>query len=336
MSESIVLKGYHWPQALLEQTPDDGLFFLSMNMTSLCNYRCPYCFIGHADLKRDPLEMPSADKLALLHEAKSLGCRVVVMPGRGEPLSDPDFWTVVEAAAELGLYVVIDTNIFLLDLPKIKRLAELPVSIFAKVDSLDRDVYEYSVGSVGSYPRFRDNLDMLVEHFHRPELDTQGRKIVRLGVNSVISTRSAPGIGVLHAWCAERDIYYTCRSPVRAGQAQPNWDDITGGQVEALRAVGATYARRDFTSATEEGHCGLYRFGITVENTGEIYVCPQSRTSIGNVRGRGLAALLNERNRRSPLNKEAGYCYAKDLYNDEGAFTRAPARRTIRIETLPA
>jgi MoaA/NifB/PqqE/SkfB family radical SAM enzyme len=335
-SRDIVLQGYHWPQEYLERTPDDGVFFLCLNMTSHCNYRCPYCFVGHENLRKGPDELSRDQKLRVVDQAREMGAHVVVMPGRGEPMADPDFWIVVEYATSLGMHVVVDSNIYLLDEAKIERLQSLPVSIFAKVDTLHPERYEQSVGARNVYPRFLRNLNLLVERLHRPVEDERGRLISRLGVNAVITRTSANDVEDVGRWCAERDIYFTCRSPVRIGEAVPNWDAIVGNDAIELRAIGARYASRDFTSATEGGHCGLYRFGITVENNGDIFVCPQARVSLGNVKVSSLLSLVQRRNGRGLLNKEVGYCFAKDQYNAEGAFTDDSQERRIEFDNVPA
>ena len=85
MTSQIVLKGYHWPQSVLEATPPNGVFYLALNMTSACNYRCPYCFVGLANLKPSPYELRIDEKIRLIGQAADCGAKVVVMPGRGEP-----------------------------------------------------------------------------------------------------------------------------------------------------------------------------------------------------------------------------------------------------------
>jgi len=138
----IALRGYHWSQAELEATPRDGIFYLAMNMTSACNYRCPYCFVGLQYLKTGKDEMTLEQKLRLVAEGADCGARVLSMPGRGEPLGDPHFWPILEEANRRGLYVVVYTNGYFLDEEKIKRLRDAGISLYVKVDSFDRAVYE--------------------------------------------------------------------------------------------------------------------------------------------------------------------------------------------------
>jgi MoaA/NifB/PqqE/SkfB family radical SAM enzyme len=334
--KALVLEGYHHRQELLDATPDDGLFYLSLNLTSHCNYRCPYCFVGHANLRRGPDELALADKLRIVAEASSLGARVIVMPGRGEPTADRDFLAIVEHAQRLELHVVVDSNIQLLDEARIERLAALPVSIFVKADALEEAAYERSTGSKGTYRRFRDNVDLLLDRFPGPRPIDGGRYLVRLGFNAVITSLTRDAVAEVRDFCSANDIYFTCRSPVRIGEAHVNWDWLAGSETMRLRALGQSLSTNDFTSTTEAGHCGIYRFGITVENNGDVYVCPQSRVAQGNLKEQSLAELLRLRLERGLLNKEAGYCFAKDQYNPEGAFTRSSQPKRIDFATLPS
>lgn len=340
MSLSISLRGYHWPQTALEATPSDGIFYLALNMTSACNYRCPYCFVGLANLKPSTDELHVDEKKRLIGQAADCGTKVVVMPGRGEPLADRDFWSILEEANRLGLWVVVYTNGYFLDREKILRLKQAGISLYLKVDSFDQKIYEEMVSKKGVFARVRSNLDLLVEHFHEPMIEND-RIISRLGINSVVSVQSALSIPEIDAWCAERRIFYTCRSPVKVGEAELTWDYLVENQAEKLRAIGRKYAERNFTSATEAGQCGIYRFGITVENNGDIYVCPDAREEfrrIGNIRDHSLSDLIRRRNELYPLNASPGYCFVKSYKNPEEQTTLnySPSRFSIRtITALP-
>lgn len=319
MNLPVTLRGYHWSQAVLQTTPDDGVFYLALNMTSGCNFRCPYCFIGHAHLEISPDEMTFDQKASVIRQAKACGARVVVMPGRGEPLADPDFWSILDLCTGLDMWVVVYTNGSHLTPDKIRRLKDSNISIYMKVDTFDREIYEEMVGKKFIFDRVMHNLEQLVEHFHEPVVEGD-RIISRLGINSVVTTQSAAGIPQIDEWCADRNIFYTCRSPVKVGQADITWDYLVGSEVKKLREIGRKYATRNFTSGTEAGQCGIYRFGITVENTGEIYVCPDAREGfgfIGNVKTTSLKDLIQKRATMFPLVDEPQYCFVKARRNPE-------------------
>jgi MoaA/NifB/PqqE/SkfB family radical SAM enzyme len=317
----LALQGYHWTQAELETTQPDGIFYLAMNMTSLCNYRCPYCFVGLQYLKTGKDEMTLDQKRRVIREGAECGARVLAMPGRGEPLSDPHFWDILATANYCDLYVVVYTNGYLLDEEKIKRLRDMKVSLYVKVDSLRKDVYETLVGKKGVFERVRKNLDLIVEHFHQPVPDMRPR-LSRFGVNSVVTVQSAGSIVELDRWCEERSVFYTCRSPVKVGEAARTWEFLVGEHAHDLKAVGQRYADRNFTSATPKGQCGIYHYGITVENNGEIYMCPDARIDagfgrIGSVKDTPLRELIARRAALHPINSDAGFCYVKSALNPE-------------------
>jgi MoaA/NifB/PqqE/SkfB family radical SAM enzyme len=319
--QKIALFGYHWSQQEIENTPPDGIFYLAMNMTSACNYRCPYCFVGLQYLKTGNDEMTLKQKIRLIEEGASCGARVLSMPGRGEPLSDPHFWPILEEANRRGLYVVVYTNGYFLDEEKIKRLRDADISLYVKVDSFDRQVYETLVGRTGVFDRVRANLDLIVEHFHSPVKEGD-RSLSRFGINSVVTVQSAGSIAELDRWCSERDVFYTCRSPVKVGEANLTWESLVGSKVLDLKEIGQRYAERNFTSATPANQCGIYRWGITVENNGEIYMCPDARIDagfgrIGSFKETPLRELILRRTSQTPLNSSQGFCFVKNKFNPE-------------------
>ena len=113
------------------------------------------------------------------------------------------------------------------------------------------------------------------------------------------------------------------------------WDYLVKNKVKELRAIGQKYADRNFTSATELGQCGIYRFGVTIENNGEIYVCPDAREGfgqIGNIRDDSLSDLIRRRNNLYPPNSSPGYCFVKSYRNPEEQTTGnyLPPRISIR------
>ena len=316
---NVVIKGYHYSQEVYDKYNENGIFYLALNLSSYCNYRCPYCFVGLYDLNKPDSDL-SLDKMkTLLDEAKELGAKTLVIPGRGEPFLDKNFWNVIEYATLLGYWVVIYTNGFHLDVEKIQRIKQLSVSLYLKTDSFDHAIYEEMVGIKNSYSKFMRNLSTLLTDFHEPET-IDGRTVSRLGMNSVVTKQSANSIEELRNFCQENLIYYTCRSPVKVGQADKTWEYLVGSNVEELQTIGKKYASRSFTSATPKGQCGIYRFGISIENNGDIYVCPDARENfkpIGNVNSNTLSELIEIKNKKYPLNSETGYCFVKSYRNPE-------------------
>jgi len=159
----------------------------------------------------------------------------------------------------------------------------------------------------------------LLRDFHSPET-INGKTVSRLGINSVVTKQTVNGIEKLSRFCLGNKIFYTCRSPVKVGSANENWDYLAGAEVEELRDVGKNFGTRAFTSATPKGQCGLYRYGLTIDNNGEVLMCADAREnfgSIGNVNDKSLTQLIDTRNKMFPMNSESGYCFVKDHRNPE-------------------
>lgn len=164
MSLPISLRGYHWPQTVLEATPSDGIYYLALNMTSACNYRCPYCFVGLANLK------PSRTSFMLMKNSPDRSGSRLWGQGRGHAgsrrassrsgfLEHP---RRSESSRPLGggLY----QRLFL-DREKILRLKQAGISLYLKVDSFDQKIYEEMVGKKGVFARVRSNLTCSLNTF---------------------------------------------------------------------------------------------------------------------------------------------------------------------------
>lgn len=316
----ITIKGYHYSQEIYDGYSNDEIFYLALNFTTRCNYRCSYCFVESDDLNKTESELCMETVKTLLDEARKLGAKTFVVPGRGEPLLDKNFWNILEYATKLGYWIVIYTNGYHLSDEKIKQLKHLPVSLFLKAESLTPAIYDEMVGVKNAYPIFRKNLDALLADFHEPE-SIDGKIISRLGMNSVVAKKTADSIEELYNFCKKHHIYYTCRIPTKIGRADKMWESLIGSDAEKLQSIGRKFASRDFSSATPKGQCGIYRFGLTVENNGDVYVCPNARdknfVSIGNVTKNSLSELLAIRNRIYPLNSGAGFCFVRSHRNPE-------------------
>lgn len=90
---------------------------------TLCNLACLHCFITCGP-KEDRVPMMTADAVRrTLAEAAALGVRDYYFTG-GEPMLHPDFWTLCEAALEVGPLTVL-TNGTLVDDAAADRAAAL-------------------------------------------------------------------------------------------------------------------------------------------------------------------------------------------------------------------
>jgi pyrroloquinoline quinone biosynthesis protein E len=93
---------------------------LLAELTHRCPLQCPYCS-NPLELDRASTELDTVEWLRVLREAAALGCMQVHFSG-GEPTVRRDLETLVEGAAEAGLYTNLISSGVLLDEARVARL----------------------------------------------------------------------------------------------------------------------------------------------------------------------------------------------------------------------
>ncbi len=310
----ILLRGYDTAQALYDNLESGEVNIVGMNLTSECNYRCPYCFVGSENLKTGSDETTTAQKLSALKQASGCGAKVLIICGKGEPFSDPAIWQMIKKATELDMWIIVYTNGSLIKEEDYSVLKKCSVSIMVKVDSLVPADYEASIGSKPPRDDIRSWLRDL-KNVLPSQYDTEkDRLLVRLGINAVVSKTNASTIPELSEFCYEEGILFSCRVVQRIGNAIENWERLVGEEQSRLNKIAKQYSMRTVSSQAPNGSCSIYRYGVTIENNGDIYMCPNSRVfqnRIGNVNEEPLEALLKRRVQMYPHNNSSGYCFVR-------------------------
>lgn len=310
----ILLKGYDTQQAAYDMLKSDEVNIVGMNLTSECNYRCPYCFVGSENLKTGSDEMTIEQKVSALEQAADCGGKVLIICGKGEPFSDPAIWKMIEKATELDMWTIVYTNGSLIKDEDCPILKDSNVSVMVKVDSLDPADYEASIGSKPPRDDIRSWLCDLKNALPSQYDTDEDRLLVRLGINAVVSKVNAGTIPELSKFCHEEGILFSCRVVQRTGNAIKNWERLVGQEQGRLNKIAKQCSMRTVSSQAPNGSCSIYRYGVTIENNGDIYMCPNSRVfqkRIGNVCEAPLASLLKQRVKMYPLDSRPDYCFVR-------------------------
>ncbi|MHB8067801.1 MAG: radical SAM protein [Desulfobaccales bacterium] len=116
---------WKWLNSLLKPRLD----WIQVEVTSCCNAACLYCprTIYHDRWPNRHLSLTTFSKLLPAFPQTDL----VYLQGWGEPLLNPDFFTMAALAKDAGCRVGATTNGMLLDIPKMERLVELEVDVVA-------------------------------------------------------------------------------------------------------------------------------------------------------------------------------------------------------------
>jgi MoaA/NifB/PqqE/SkfB family radical SAM enzyme len=313
-TDTIVLKGYDTSQENYDFLKEGSIHIVGMNLTSECNYRCPYCFVGSENLKTLPDEMTTSQKLNVIEQAKNCGAKVLIICGKGEPFADAAIWKIIEKASSLDMWTIIYTNGSLIKRCHLDSLSKANVSLMVKVDSLDPADYEASIGHKPPQDDIRSWILELRDALPPQHEPFENRILCRFGINAVVSKANERSIPYFSQFCYKEQILFSCRVVQRTGNAIQNWDWLVGDKQNRLNKIAKECSMRTVSSQAPNGSCSIYRYGVTIENNGDIYMCPNSRVfqnRIGNVCDEPLTTLLKRRVSMYPLDSRSGYCFVR-------------------------
>jgi len=119
---------------------------VTIELTSRCNFKCPYC--ANPTLKRDKDEMPAELVLRLADECMQNGYKVMAVHGVGEPLLRRDLEVILARFASLGIWTGwISSNGSLLTPQRMDSLVAAGLQgLYISVDTLDADLYAQTRG----------------------------------------------------------------------------------------------------------------------------------------------------------------------------------------------
>ena len=141
-------------------------FTISIEPTTHCNLRCPECVSGLRAFTRPTgfLEKPLFEKII---EETHQHLLYLYLYFQGEPYLNPDFFELVNFAAQKKIYTVTSTNAHFLDDESAQKTVESKLSrIIISVDGIAEETYsKYRVG--GNLQKVLDGTKRLVKWKHK-------------------------------------------------------------------------------------------------------------------------------------------------------------------------
>jgi radical SAM protein with 4Fe4S-binding SPASM domain len=249
-----------------------------LELTHRCTFRCAHCYIP--DFTAPDL-LPTPRVLALLEELAEAGTLFLTLSG-GEVLLRPDWAVVARRARELGFFVVVLSNGFLVDEEAADVLADLPAKVEVSVYSVDEALMDRITGCPGSGRRVQRAVSLLRE---------RGADVV---VKTPLMTLNRDAIPAIAAWAETIGVPFRAFPVIvarRDGDPGPLALRVQGEELREFLAgphydCGEAGALREADPSATLCAAGLRYCAITP--SGDVVACNILPGSAGNVRERSF------------------------------------------------
>ena len=136
-------------------------FLVVWDITARCNLRCKHCYSTAG--KPLPRELSTEEVLGVLDDLADLGVAAIAYSG-GEPLLRPDFFEIVEATRDRGIFPALATNATLITKEVARRLKEAGVGfVQISLDGATATTHDSFRGVEGAFERTLEGIKNSVD-----------------------------------------------------------------------------------------------------------------------------------------------------------------------------
>lgn len=292
------------------------LLVIGLSTTDGCNYKCVYCY-GPDFKDQGGSKLTLAEQCDLLDQAAALGAKTVLICGNGEPTVDPDLLGMLEKASELGMTSVVVSNGYACGDDKTaekfhgmsasdftQRLYDLGASLMIKLETLDPELYDATVGLNGAFAGFEVSLDNIYRvGFNKLDTSGKGLPVTRLAFSCVVSKSNFFEVPSLKDYSRAHSAQFIAKFPSFLGRAEENkgyyFSPTEDATVWLREHYVREYSEKPETLTCDDVHCAAWSYGTVISAYGDVRLCysadvPDDQT-IGSVRDASLEELLMNR-----------------------------------------
>ena len=291
----IELQDCTFSDAEIDDAAENGrLLTMELEVTTACNFRCPYCYVpGGIPLRT----MPYALFEDVLAQARALGARRIVLLG-GEPMLHPRIADMVAAIHAGGMIPELFTNGIRLDVEVLRRFYANGAFLVLKYNAMTSEGQNL-MGGVPNADETIRNAFLALTQFYR-ETKTAGLPPPAFGLSTVISKANYGDIEEI--WrLARRHGFLPCverMNPVSHAEANASWLNVTPEETRAMFERLARIDREEFglewpvQPPLVGRRCLRNRYSCTVGPDGDVKPCVGIPLAVGNVSETPLAQIL--------------------------------------------
>lgn len=308
-------------------------FILTLYTKSICNLRCPSCFINSYDEHYS--ELNETDYLKIIQEVAKLGIKTIKVSGAGEPLIVKETLTIIKEASCLGITTIVYTNgssianndlaletLGISSLELVNFLKIQKVSIVYKFNSIENNVQDFMVGKNNySHYLYAGLLKLIYFGFNIEK---------RLAIQTIITPYNYSRVIEMYKFCRENNIIPYFETVLKKEKASKNSDlYLANDKIRNIFEILNTYDKETYNKewiaipSFIGFQCTEIVYGILINNFGYVQLCPGISKKMGNIREQKIFEIWNEETykniRQSALNLK-GLCKICKLHNEKKCF----------------
>ena len=281
-----------------------------MDMTNVCNQKCPHCFGFYPE--RDQAKMDLQKAKEILTQMREVGAKAVTFTGGGDPLVNPHTLPAVEFASDLGLDIGFISNGQALTQVGADIILKRCVWARISIDAATPKIFKLTHGmDANAFEKVLNNVRLLVRR------KAVLRSVTTLGVGFLTSNHTKEDIYAFAALGQELGVDYAQYRPLLKRQGEA---DIDYSNPEILMEI--TRAQRDLSNESYKVVCSEHKykeiakgnmertykkcygqdFASVVAADGKMYVCCHMRGvekyAIGDLSKNTMSEIWKSRERR--------------------------------------
>jgi MoaA/NifB/PqqE/SkfB family radical SAM enzyme len=314
------IAGWHFTEEVIDEAyRHSGILMLDMEFGIKCTLDCHYCFRTNdrRDTYREkPVPLTLGDVNDIVDQAAKMGARSIHFVGKGEPLEEKAFLSIVHHVGKKGMIPLIFTaghvlgdDRLAMDIHEMKGddiakdLYDSKASVILKINSLNHEIqndvvqkptirYKDGNSHAFNYTKFRDiAFERLIEAgFNREEHNP-----TRLGTATVMLKSNYHELFHHYRYFRCLNVYPIINTVVPCGRTEDmaEVENISPTEEEKLELWKKIYSfniengiKYEGVSSYVGGHiCSQLGYALYINVFGEVFDCPSStRKPIGNIK----------------------------------------------------
>jgi MoaA/NifB/PqqE/SkfB family radical SAM enzyme len=305
----------------------ESIAILQFQYDYTCNFRCRHCSVKRFQGKKAGRFFTPNDVKELSRQADEMGLAHIVITG-GEPLIFPEFDAIVQAIDPQKFYITSDTNGWLLDRKKARRLKSIGVDkIQLSLDSLSPAEHDEFRRKDKSHERALRAIDAAQE---------AGLNIIIQTVVSKERVRSQEFINFLEFLNAkEVGVFVTYAKPV--GSWEGNFDVLIDradmDYVRELEKKHSVFTHLTAGYGLDLGCIAVKRM-VSITKYGDVMPCPYIHASLGNFFDEPLKDIIERGLKIKYFGKYVDTCLVAEDMNFINKYITKTYRRPLPIPYL--